>query len=733
MSIKYQKETGIFTLHTKHTTYQMQVDNLGTLLHLYYGEKIADEDVSFLIIRNDRGFSPNPGDRMEERDYSLDFLPQEYAGIGTGDFRIPAISPVNGDGSLAFSGRYKRHKIYDGPYELSGLPKLRDQKKESQTLEITLEDEATGLMVELLYGVFEEADVITRAVKVLNQGKEEIKLSKVMSCTLDFLESDYDLIHFGGHHVQEHEYHRQPVSFGCQSFGSVRGYSSHQHNPSGILCKTNASEEEGDCYGFVFVYSGNFLCEVEKNQFSQMRMNLGIHPQQFEWRLLPGESFTAPQVVLSYSETGLSRLTNNFHNIFRTNLCESKYMNQVRPVLLNSWEAVYLDFDEKKILEIARSSKELGTELFVMDDGWFVNRNDDSHGLGDWELDEKKLPHGLCWLSEQIHQMGLLFGIWIEPEMVSQGTKLYKEHPDWVIQIPGRNPSMGRDQMVLDLSRKEVRDYLVEKMNGVIREAHADYVKWDANRSITDIYSQALPGMKQGEVFHRYMLGLYDLMDRIILANPDVLFEGCSGGGGRFDAGMLYYQPQIWGSDDTDAIARLKIQYGLSYLYPSQTIGSHVSVCPNHQTGRMTPLHTRAVTAMHGTFGFELDPSDLSEEEKKQCKEYAREYKEYAPVMVEGDYYRLTNPYENHLFTGWMHVTKDKQKAWVSLVMTDVEGNAPISYLKLRGLDKDGMYRVDGLNLVCSGTVLMKMGIPITWELKEYEAVRYCLTRIDKE
>ncbi len=731
MAIIYNKETKIFTLNTKNTTYQMCVDEYGTLLHQYYGARILGEDLSTLLIKNDRGFSPNPYDAGADRTYSLDTLPQEFSGYGDGDYRSPSICLINGDGSYAFCGKMSEYQIYHGKYKVEGMPSLQEKANDIvDTLEIDLADKVSGVKVTLIYGVFEEKDIITRSVKIFNEGTEKIALKKAMSAMLDFQDSEYDLIHFGGRHAMEHEYHRHSIEYGIHSIGSVRGYSSHQHNPCAVLCTKDATEEYGDCYGFLLEYSGNFLCEVEKTQFGQMRLNIGLHNQQFCWNLNPKEVFHTPEVIMTYTDQGLSSLTHKFHDILRSNLYQGKFMNQLRPVLLNSWEGVYFDFDEKKLLEIAKGSFEMGADLFVLDDGWFTNRNNDRNGLGDWEVDLQKLPHGIEWLSDQVHQMGLKFGIWIEPEMVSEGSQLYKDHPDWAYTIPGRSPVQGREQFVLDLSKEEVRDYLVEKMNQIIEISQADYVKWDANRHLCDVFSDRVYKEKQGELLHRYILGLYDIMDRIILTHPDVLFEGCSGGGGRFDAGMLYYQPQIWGSDNTDAIARLKIQYGLSFIYPSQCIGSHVSVCPNHQTRRKVPLKTRAITAMHGTFGFELDPALLSKEEKEQCHMFADIYRENALIMLEGDYYRLSNPYRQTDYTAWMHVRKDQTKAVVSIVLTNREANAPIYYVKLKGLKKDAMYELKEDGRRFSGTALMKYGLPITWDLDEYEAVQYYLEQV---
>ncbi len=726
MSVRYIESKKTFLLQTKNSTYQMKVSDYGYLLHLYYGERLEDEDLSYLIQLQDRGFSPNPNEAGNDRTFSLDFLPQEFSSDGSCDYRLSSIEVKNGDGSYAFVGKAAKHEIYAGKYSLDGLPSLwaADQDR-VDTLEIWLTDPATQLTAVLCYSVFEEKDIITRAVKVINESEETIYLNRIMSMTMDFMDSDYDFIHFDGRHTMEREWSRNPLAYGIQNVGSFRGASSHQHNPFAILCERGASEDDGRCYGFSFVYSGNFMCKVEKDQYDQTRIVMGIHPKHFSYQLKPGERFTAPEVVLAYSGKGLTHLTHLYHRVYRENLCKSPYVRKERPILINSWEAAYFDFDEAKLLEIAKEAVDMGVELFVLDDGWFGNRNDDNAALGDWDVNTAKLPRGLGGLSEDIHEMGLNFGLWIEPEMVSENSELYRKHPDWCLQMPRRQPSRGRYQLVLDLSREDVRDYIVTSINSVLDSARIEYVKWDMNRFITDAWSAIAEKEKQGEIYHRYILGLYDIMNRIILTHPEILFCGCSGGGGRFDPGMLYYQPQIWCSDNTDAVCRLKIQYGTTFVYPVSAMESHVSVCPNHQTGRTVPLETRGITAMDGILGYELDSTKLTEEEKRICRQQVEAYKRNYPLIVYGDYYRLTNPYTFSEYVAWEHVSQNRDEALISLVLTEKEANDAQRYVKAKGLNPQMQYQVDGMEGSLSGQALMSAGLPVPGKLMQYEAVQY--------
>lgn len=728
MSIRFSEKANTFSLQTKNTTYIMSKSKYGYLLHMYYGTRLEDEDLDYLIQMQDRGFSPNPNEVGNDRTFSLDVLPQEFSSDGICDYRISSLEVKNGDGSCAFSGKVTDYRIYPGKYEVEGMPSLWAADGDTvDTLEIRLTDRATDLNVLLCYSVFEEKDIITRTVRGINEGSETVFLNRVMSVTMDFFDSDYDFIHFDGRHMMERGLTRVPLAYGVQSVGSSRGASSHQHNPFAILCSHDATEDHGLCYGFSFVYSGNFLCEVEKDQYDQTRLTMGIHPKYFSWRLKAGESFQAPETVLACSDSGFAHLSHLYHRIFRENLCKSPLAALPRQIVINSWEATYFDFNEEKLLRIAEASKKMGAELFVLDDGWFGNRNDDCCGLGDWVVNTGKLEHGLDGLADRICEMGLKFGLWVEPEMISENSDLYRAHPDWCLQMPRRPVTRGRYQLVLDLSRQDVRDYIIDFMDAILSAVKVSYIKWDMNRNITDAWSAIAETDMQGEIYHRYMLGLYQILDRLVFTHSDVLFVGCSGGGGRFDPGMLYYHPQIWCSDNTDAISRLKIQYGTSFAYPISTMESHVSVCPNHQTGRTVPLLTRGIVAMDGILGFELDATKLTEEELKICRRQADEYKKFYPLIANGDYYRLTNPYEDTYLTVWEHVSADHNKALISVVLTDKEGNAPQHYIKVKGLSPKKYYRIDRLAGRYSGQLLMSAGLPVPHTLGQYDAVQYYL------
>lgn len=731
MAIRYNADAKTFILETKHSSYLMKVSRYGNLLHLYYGERIPDENLDYLIRVQDRGFSPNPNEAGNDRTFSLDYLAQEFSTDGKGDYRTPSIEVVNGDGSQIFSGKFAGYEIFPSKYRLTGMPSLRAASGDTvDSLEICLRDRESRVCVQLCYSVFEEKDIITRAVRVVNGGADTVRLGKIMSMTMDFKDSEYDLITFDGRHTMEREFSRTPVRSGITSVGSSRGTSSHQHNPFVILCSRDATEDHGRCYGYSLVYSGNFLIETEMDQFKQLRINAGINPARFSFLLAAGEEFQAPEVVLGYSGNGLTGLSHLYHDIYRQNLCRSPYAKKIRPVLINSWEAAYCDFDDEKLLGIAGAAVDMGVDLFVLDDGWFGKRDDDNSGLGDWKVNRQKLKNGISGLSEEIHKLGMKFGIWIEPEMVSEDSDLYRAHPDWCLKAPGRPMTRSRNQLVLDLSREDVCDYLIGAMNEILSEARIEYVKWDMNRSISDVWSGLLPAERQGEVSHRYVLGLYRVMDALILKHPEVLFCGCSGGGGRYDAAMLYYQPQIWCSDNTDAKSRLKIQYGTSFGYPISVMESHVSVCPNHQTGRTVPLGTRGIVAMDGILGYELDSTKLSDGERAACREQVRFYKRNFRVIAEGDYYRLTSPYENPYLTAWQHVSKDRKKSLVSLVVTEKESNDAQRYLKLKGLEPDAMYRIEGQKGRYSGTLLMNAGLPVPTELLEYEGIQIVLKMV---
>lgn len=720
MAIEFQEQSRIFTLHTEHTTYQMMVDRFGFLLHLYYGSRV-DGNMDYLLTYYDRGFSGNPYDAEADRTYSLDVLPQEYPCLGTGDFRNSALAVRNGDGSESCDLRYVRHEIRRGKYKLEGLPAVYANEEEADTLEIWLEDPVSRVQVRLLYGVLEKADILTRSAVIRNGGRADIVVEKAASACLDFIWGDYDLIDFYGRHTMERSLQRREIAHGCQSLGSRRGTSSHQHNPAVLLAGRHTTEEDGKCYGMIFVYSGSFLCEAEKDQFDQTRVIMGLQDDLFHYPLSPGESLTVPETILGFSDTGFGALSRIFHRCIRKHICRGEYSRQDRPVLLNSWEASYFDFTGETICSLAREAAGLGIDMVVMDDGWFGKREDDNSGLGDWRVNEEKLGCTLKELIEKVNGFGVKFGIWFEPEMVSEDSDLYREHPDWALRIPGRKPVMGRNQLVLDFSRADVRDHIFGKICEVLDQGNVEYVKWDMNRSITDLYSAV---NVQGRVAYDYVLGVYDFLEKLGQRYPHMLIEGCSGGGGRFDAGMLYYTPQIWCSDNTDAVDRVRIQYGTSFFYPVCAVGSHVSAVPNHQTGRHVSLHTRGVVAMAGTFGYELDPGKLSEEEKGEIKRQIREYREYAGLIREGDYYRLSDPFRDAC-GAWLFVSDDGRQALLNVVMLENHGNMPVCYIRLKGLRPDTLYEDKVSGLCCYGSALMEAGMPLPMEPGEYRAYQF--------
>ena len=720
MAITFNETTRIFTLTTAHTTYQMQADAQGYLLHLYYGARTAGE-MDYLLNYGDRGFSGNPNSAGNNRTYSLDALPQEYPSLGTGDFRNYALNIENADGSQCCNLVYITHEIVAGKYTLKGLPFVRAEENEAETLKIILEDPVTKVELHLLYGVLEKEDIITRSVIIKNAGKAPVTVKKAQSACLDFLHGDYDLIKFYGRHAMERNMERMPVSHESTRIGSRRGTSSHQYNPGVILAGKNTNEDSGSCYGMLFVYSGNFLVEAEKDQYDQTRIQMGLTDELFAYPLEAGAEFTAPEVILSYTNKGLSRLSQQYHHCIMNHICQGKYVHANRPVLINSWEAAYFDFTGDTIVELAKEAKALGIDMVVMDDGWFGKRNDDNSSLGDWYVNEEKLGGTLTKLIERVNAEGVKFGIWIEPEMVSEDSDLYREHPDWAITIPGRKPVRSRNQLVLDFSRKEVRDEIFKRICAVLDQGNVEYIKWDMNRSLADIYAP--------NVTYDYVLGVYDFLEKLTNRYPDILIEGCSGGGGRFDAGMLYYTPQIWCSDNTDAINRTRIQYGTSFFYPVAAMGSHVSAVPNHQTGRVTSMHTRGVAAMSGTFGYELNPALLNAEEKAEIRAQLAQYREYQELIREGDYYRLSNPFQDN-FAAWMVVSDDRAKALVSVIRLTAEANPPAAYVTLKGMEEDAFYREKTTGKVYPGAALMEAGILLPAAVSEYEAYQIELERV---
>lgn len=715
MAITIDAEKRIFTLETDHTMYQMQADSYGVLRHLWYGAKTGC-DMSYLQDYPDVGFSGNIYEAGNDRTYSLDTLPLEYAGAGVGDFRVPAIAAVHADGSNALDLRYYSHTVKPGKYAIEGLPAVYAAENESETLEVVLRDTASAVEVTLLYAVLPALDLVTRCAKIRNLGENPVTLTKAASLCLDISRGSWEWVHFHGRHAMERQMERRPLFRGIQEIGSTRGTSSHQQNPAVLLCTPDCTETAGSCIGAALVYSGSHQTKIECDQMGQVRMVMGIHPDLFRWELQSGETFLTPEVMLSYSDTGLETLSHHFHQAIREHICRGKYQLAERPVLINNWEATYFGFDAEKILHIAEEAARLGVDMLVLDDGWFGKRDDDCSGLGDWFVNETKLSGGLHDLVEKIKAMGMRFGIWFEPEMISEDSDLYRKHPDWAIRIPDRAPMRGRYQLVLDMTNPEVQEYLFQVMSDVLHSADISYVKWDMNRSISDWYTQTLPAGRQGEMSHRYVLGLYALLERLTSAFPDVLFEGCSGGGGRFDAGMLYYCPQIWCSDDTDAYERTKIQYGTSFFYPVSAVGSHVSTVPNHQTGRITPFETRGVVAMAGSFGYELDLNLLSDAEKADVTAQIRQFKAYGPLIHNGKYYRLTNPMTDAEAL-WEFAAQDGSEVLVQGMLFHAEANVLRRTVTLRGLDAQKRYCLEGTEQVYTGAALMNGGVllPKAW------------------
>lgn len=710
MSIRYDDVNRVFELDTDNTSYRIGIaDDEGFVGHIYYGRKIRSQQCGQFLRTWEGPFVPSTNNR--ERCSFLDTFPTEYSGNGIGDYRESCIAVKTITGSRTTDLMYESYDIIDGKPELEGLPASFAGDEMVQTLILHMLDKGDGLEVDLLYSVFECEDVITRSVKVRNNGDKDIRLTKVYSACIDMDDEDFEMLTLHGSWARERQMERRSIAYGKQSVSSLRGESSHQDHPFMAWMTKGSNQVSGDVYGMHFVYSGNFIAQIEKSQFDSIRAVMGIHSEGFEWLLTPGDEFVAPEVVLTYSHNGIGQMSRNLHDFYREHLIRSKYLHQKRPVLINNWEATYFDFDTDKLLAIAKSAAEHGIEMLVMDDGWFGHRNDDTTSLGDWFVNENKIKGGLKHLVDEVNKLGLKFGIWMEPEMISPDSELYRKHPDWAFSVPERTATLSRNQYVLDLSRKEVRDYVYECVYKVISSANIEYVKWDMNRQLTDIGSMEFTGDRQGELAHRYVLGVYELQERLVRDFPDLLLENCSGGGARFDPGMLYYSPQIWCSDDTDAIERLSIQEGTELIYPLSTMGAHVSDCPNHTVGRTTPFMTRANVALAGTFGYELDITKISSEEREMIPEQVALYHKYNDLVREGDYYRIASYRENGLYDCYMVVAKDKREALVTYVQVLGRPNVHSRKIKLLGLNEAADYRLDGTGKVYGGDLLMNAGI----------------------
>lgn len=713
MPIQYHSSTKTFHLYNDSISYIFMILENGTPGQLYYGSRLSDkEDFSELLEMKRRANAPctYEGNLL----FSLEHLKQEYPLYGHGDLRYPACSIQKENGSYIFEFQYVSHSIYKGKNRIKGLPAIWcENSDDMESLEVVLEDQRTDTQLTLYYTICTHLPVIARHALILHNGHSSITLQRMMSCNVDLIDDAWDMIQLSGAWSRERHVSSTPLRPGVQSVYSMRGHSSAQFNPFLALKRKECSETAGECMGFTLLYSGSYLAQVEVDNYHVSRVQLGIHPDCFEWTLQQGESFETPEAVYVYSEHGLNGMSQAFHKLFNHHLVRGTYRLQDRPILINNWEATYFDFDEEKIVRIAETAAKAGIELFVLDDGWFGNRNDDHRGLGDWYANVSKLPHGIAGLSERIHAIGMKFGLWIEPEMVNMDSDLYRAHPEWVMIDPDYVPCHGRNQYVLDFSRREVVDHIFNMLDHVLDGADVNYIKWDMNRTMSEVYSRSHSSDRQGRVMHEYILGVYDLYERLMQKYPDILFESCASGGSRFDAGMLYYAPQAWTSDNSDAIERLKIQYGTSFVYPPSCMGAHVSAVPNHQVFRNTPLNTRANVAFYGAFGYELDLSKLSDEEKEEVRQQVAFMKKYRHVFQYGTFYRLSSPFESNE-TVWMSVSEDRSTAIVGYYRVLNEVNVGYRRVRLAGLDENAVYTINGTDQATDGRELMKAGLVIS-------------------
>lgn len=713
MTILYHENSKVFHLYNDTISYVMMILKNGHLGQLYYGKRIRDrEDFSYFLETCER---PMTARVFEEDDaFSLEHIRQEYPVFGTTDFRQPAVEVLQENGSRISDFVYQSHSVKGGKPKLSGLPATyTEADEEAETLTVTLRDALTGMEIELLYTIFAEGGILARSARFLNSGEQTLRLTRAMSLSLDLPDRNYVWQQLSGCWARECHVHSRKLEPGIQAIGSMRGNSSHEHNPFLVLRRPHANERQGEVIGLSLIYSGNFRIQAEVDAHDTLRVLAGIDPETFTWRLDPGESFQTPEAVLVYTDQGLNHMSQTFHKLYQRRLARGYWRDRVRPILNNNWEATYFDFTEERLLAIAAKAKECGVELFVLDDGWFGERSSDHAGLGDWVANRRRLPEGIAGLADRVEELGMKLGLWFEPEMVNKDSDFYRQHPDWILGTPGRSQSQGRHQYVLDFSRKEVVDAIYEQMAEILRKAKLSYIKWDMNRSITECFSGGWPADRQGEIYHRYILGVYDLYERLTSEFPKVLFESCASGGGRFDPGMLYYAPQGWLSDDSDAVERLKIQYGASMCYPISSMGAHVSAVPNHQVYRNTPLHTRANVACFGTFGYELDLNKLTEEETEEVKEQIAFMKKYRQILQFGTFYRLKSPFEGNE-TAWMVVSEDQKTALVGWyrILNDINGR--YTRLRLEGLHPAYAYRNQKSGLVHYGDELMYAGLITT-------------------
>lgn len=718
----------IFKLDTPNTSYVFGVVDDKFLCNFYYGARVRDTDLSYLL-PSLRVPSENPRDKLS----FMDLATFEYPSEGTGDYRPAALSLEGVKGERVCQLSYVNYNLIKGKPGLEGLPATFGSEDDTETLEISLEDRLSGVEVRLLYSVFADTDAITRSAGVINKNTEgAIFVDCIMSTSLDIRNEHFDLLTLRGSWGREKNMNFRPLGPGFQGVSSGRGISSAQEHPFIALTTPGISEAEGRVYGFNLVYSGNFEASAKLDQFDSVRVRMGINPTGFRYKLEPGESITSPEAVMVFSDKGLGGMTRSFHDLYRNHLIRSRYLHRKRPVLINNWEATYFDFNTEKLISIAKEAAKAGIEMLVMDDGWFGNRFDDNRALGDWKVNEEKLPGGLKYLVEEVNKLGLKFGIWMEPEMVCPDSDLYRAHPDWAIKVPGREPGLARNQLVLDITREEVWNYCFESIRNVLKSANIEYLKWDMNRPLADVYSMGLPADRQGEFCHRYVLSLYRLQESVLREFPELLLENCSSGGGRYDPGMLYYSPQVWASDDTDAIERLKIQEGNMLIYPLSTIGAHVSDCPNHGTGRTTPFETRGNVALFGTFGYELDITRIAGEDRAQIPSQIALYHRYNDLIREGDYYRLASYSRNDEYDSWAVVSKDRSECLVAYVSVKAGMNRQGRVLRLYGLDPEEVYRDEESGIAYHGDTLMNAGLFVEDMRGDYRSRLISLKRVPK-
>lgn len=726
MPISVHEATGTFHLYNNDLSYIFALVE-GYPFQLYYGARVPDEeDFSYLV--TECWMPSSVGASAECELVSFEHLSGEYPFVGADDMRPPALDVRTASGCNVLNLVYRGHTVERGKPALEGLPATYvEDPSEADTLTLTLADDVTGLAVDLVYTVFAHEPVIARSARIRNTGTAALTVETALSGTFCPGDDRFELVELAGSWSRERHEVRTPLRPGAQGVYSLRGHSSHQFNPFLALVRPETTEETGEAYGFSLVYSGNHRMLVDVDAYGTTRVTAGINPEGFSWPLAPGEAFQTPEVLGVYSADGLGAMSRTLHRVFRSRLSRGAWRDRPRPILINNWEATYFDFTEDKLVEVARVAADLGIELFVLDDGWFTNRNDDTAGLGDWEVDYAKLPHGLGGLAERINGLGMDFGLWIEPEMVSPGTRVWVEHPEWVLHAPGQPLRPSRHQYVLDLSNPAVVDYLTDRLSAVIGSANISYIKWDMNRSFADVFSQTAGAERQGSVRHAFILGVYELYRRLGERFPQILFESCAGGGGRFDPGMLFYAPQAWTSDDTDAVERLRIQWGTSLAYPLSSMGSHVSAVPNHQVFRQTPLKMRADVAYFGTFGYELDATTFTPEEREAVRAQVAFMKRYRGLIQFGEFYRLRSPFAGRgNECAWMVVGEGAREAIVAYYRVLQEVNAGRRQVRLAGLDPEARYAVREQGVPegeaalyrrsVSGAELMRIGLNLTDE-----------------